>query len=114
MRPYLSAAKVAVAPLLIGRGIQNKVLEAMAMGRAVVASSAALEGLDVQAGRDVLQAETPEQWHQSILELLSNQGRRRQLERSARACVVSKYNWTACLEPDAHCNEPSGFPFGQL
>ncbi len=55
-RPYLAHAKLAVAPLQIARGIQNKVLEAMAMARPVLISPQALEGLRVHSGRDVLVA----------------------------------------------------------
>src|SRR5690606_27432782 len=46
VRPWLAAADAAVAPLLLARGVQNKLLEAMAMARPVVASAAAAEGID--------------------------------------------------------------------
>jgi sugar transferase (PEP-CTERM/EpsH1 system associated) len=99
VRPYLAGAAVAVAPLTIARGIQNKVLEAMAMGRAVVASGAALEGLDVTPGEDVLQADTTQEWHDRITELLSNGNRRSRLEESARKCVEAHYDLDARMEP---------------
>ncbi|RYY33311.1 MAG: TIGR03087 family PEP-CTERM/XrtA system glycosyltransferase, partial [Sphingomonadales bacterium] len=54
VRPWLHAASVVVAPLKLARGVQNKVLEAMAMGRAVVASPPAFEGIDAVPGRDLL------------------------------------------------------------
>ena len=57
IRPYVAHAAVAVAPLRIARGIQNKVLEAMAMARPVVASPEAFEGVRATAGRDLLVAD---------------------------------------------------------
>ena len=99
VRPYLAKAAVAVAPLLIARGVQNKILEAMAMGRAVVASPEALEGLEVAVGTDSLQARTPNEWQRCILELLQDKARRQQIEHAARTCVEQKYTWTARLQP---------------
>ena len=117
VRPFLAQASVAIAPLHIARGIQNKVLEAMAMGRPVVASPAALEGLDVQPGSDALQADTPAQWRQQILHLLSDDRLRAQLGRAARTCVETKYSWAARMEPLVSlcrrlCNESSMLPEG--
>ena len=99
VRPYLAAATVAIAPLRIARGIQNKVLEAMAMGRAVVASGPALEGLDVSVGAHVLRADTPAEWHDRIIELLSNRDLRNRIGQSARKCVETGYGWSARMEP---------------
>ncbi|MDY7009782.1 MAG: TIGR03087 family PEP-CTERM/XrtA system glycosyltransferase [Planctomycetota bacterium] len=99
VRGYLAAAGVVICPLQMARGIQNKVLEAMAMGKAVVASPAALEGLDVETGKDLLQADTPDEWRRYILELLADGELRDRLGRSARVCVESKYNWTKRMEP---------------
>jgi hypothetical protein len=58
VRPFLAHATAAVAPMRLARGIQNKVLEAMA--RPVVATQDALEGIDVIAGAEVMRADTPE------------------------------------------------------
>lgn len=99
VRPYLAEATAAVVPLRIARGIQNKVLEAMAMGRAVVASSGALEGLDVAVGTEAQRADAPEEWVQSILGLLEDDGRRRAMERAARLRVVADYAWSARMAP---------------
>jgi len=99
VRPYLARAALVVAPLLMARGIQNKVLEAMAMGRAVVASPAALEGLDVEAGTEVIEAQPPEAWAREILDLLQNDARRQPIEHAARACVERNYTWEARLRP---------------
>ena len=99
VRPYLSFAKVTIAPLLIARGIQNKILEAMAMGRAVVASTPALEGLEVKDGKEVLRADSPDQWQQAIVRLLSDGFYRQNLESAARTCVLTKYTWPTRMEP---------------
>ena len=99
VRPYLLSAKLAIVPLLIARGIQNKVLEAMAVGRAVVASTPALEGLELEIGKEVLRADSPDQWRQAIISLLSDSFRRQNLESAARACVLDRYTWKARLEP---------------
>jgi sugar transferase (PEP-CTERM/EpsH1 system associated) len=93
VRPHLAAATAVVAPLRTARGIQNKVLEAMAMGRAVVVSPAALAGLDADVGREVLMAETPEQWRGRLLELLRDDVRRGEVERAARRRVETSYDW---------------------
>lgn len=99
VRPYLADATVVVVPLMIARGIQNKVLEAMAMGRAVVASGAALEGLDVSPGQDVLQADTADEWLDKITALLSDETLRRKIERAARQRIEMDYKWDARLAP---------------
>ena len=99
VRPYLAAASVVVCPLHIARGIQNKILEAMAAGRAVVASAAAIEGLDVEVGRDLLRADTPEEWAGQIGRLVGSLDERRRLEQSARRCVAENYSWPARMAP---------------
>ncbi|HUU60381.1 MAG TPA: TIGR03087 family PEP-CTERM/XrtA system glycosyltransferase [Phycisphaerae bacterium] len=99
VRPYLSSACVAIAPLQMTRGVPNKVLEAMAMARPVIASGAALEGLDVSEGDGVLRAETPAQWQRTLLNLLSDPDRRARLGRKARRLVLRKYDWAACMSP---------------
>ena len=99
VRPYLAAASVAVAPLHIARGVQNKVLEAMAMARPVVASPQALAGLAVQVGSDALQADAPPQWVEILCMLLRDSHRRRELGLAARQCVESRYSWAARMAP---------------
>jgi sugar transferase (PEP-CTERM/EpsH1 system associated) len=99
VRPYLSSVRVAVAPLQMARGVQNKVLEAMAMARPVVGSSAAIEGLDVSACDGLLRADTPVQWLRVLTELLPDGQRCGRLGRRARSLVSERYNWSACMEP---------------
>jgi sugar transferase (PEP-CTERM/EpsH1 system associated) len=99
VRPYLAAASVAVCPLQTAWGVQNKVLEAMAMARPVVGSPAAIEGLNVTVGQDVLQADTPQQFAAAILSLLEDPQLRERLGASARRCVEKHYTWSARMGP---------------
>jgi len=98
VRPELAAARVVVVPLPVARGVQNKVLEALAMGKAVVASPAALNGLATQAGRDVLAAAAADDWRRAIAELWDDRERRGELGRAARHYVESNHHWGTCLK----------------
>jgi polysaccharide biosynthesis protein PslH len=97
VRPYLQHAAVVVAPLRLARGVQNKVLEAMAMARPVVAARTCVEAIDVLPGRDLLDAETPEDYLQQIDALLANPARGQQIGAAARRCVLAHYSWPARL-----------------
>jgi len=97
VRPYLESARVAVVPLPVARGVQNKVLEAMAMGRAVIASPQALEGLPLQLGRDALAAASPDEWCRAVVSLWDDAPRREALGRAARAYVEGCHHWETCL-----------------
>ena len=72
VRPYLASAAVAVVPLRIARGIQNQVLEAMAMGKPVVATPQALEGLQVEPGVHAVAASTADEWADALARLLND------------------------------------------
>jgi polysaccharide biosynthesis protein PslH len=98
-RPWIAAADVVVAPLRLARGIQNKVLEAMAMGKAVVASPAAAEGIDAEAGRELFVAENAEAQASMIAGLLTDPQRARDIGSAARDRVLARYSWDACLAP---------------
>ena len=91
VRPYLAHGVCAVAPLHIARGVQNKMLEAMAMARPVVATPAACEGLSARAGEDVLLAETPEQFVRAVSAVIS--GAAEGLGSAARLRVEADYDW---------------------
>jgi sugar transferase (PEP-CTERM/EpsH1 system associated) len=95
MRPYLAHAAVAVAPLRIARGIQNKVLEAMAMARPVVASPEAHDGVRAVAGRDLLVADGAEAMAAAVTQVLA--GGMPGLGTAARAAVLTGYDWKATL-----------------
>jgi sugar transferase (PEP-CTERM/EpsH1 system associated) len=95
IRPYIAHARVAVAPLRIARGIQNKVLEAMAMAKSVVVSPQALEGIHAEPGRELMLAENAEQFSAMVSTLLTQPDAT--LGSNARARVVSAYGWSSNL-----------------
>lgn len=99
VRGWLAAADAVVAPLRLARGIQNKVLEAMAMARPVVASHHAAEGIDAVPGRDLLLAADRAAAAGAIIELLSDGDRAERLGRAARARVEQRYSWQSALAP---------------
>jgi sugar transferase (PEP-CTERM/EpsH1 system associated) len=93
MRPYLAEAAVAVSTVRYGVGIQNKVLEAMAMATPVVCSPQACSALSTQPGRDLLVGETPEAIAQHILDLLSEPDKRAALGAAGRQYVEQHQTW---------------------
>jgi len=99
VRPWLERADVVVAPLRIARGVQNKVLEAMAMGRPVVASPEAFEGIAAEAGRDLVVADGAEAEAEAVCALLHDPARAEAIGRAARAQIEARYAWSARLAP---------------
>jgi sugar transferase (PEP-CTERM/EpsH1 system associated) len=91
-RPYLAHARVVIAPLRVARGIQNKVLEAMAMARPVVVSQASARALDVRPGSDVEVAETAGEFARKVLGLLSAE-QAPVMGQAARRRVLDRYSW---------------------
>ena len=96
-RPYLAAADVVVAPLRIARGIQNKLLEAMAMARPVVATPEAFEGVRAEPGRDILLASGVGETVQRIADVLD--GRHATMGAAARRAVEASHQWSVTLRP---------------
>ncbi|MDX3908958.1 MAG: TIGR03087 family PEP-CTERM/XrtA system glycosyltransferase [Sphingobium sp.] len=97
VRGWLVAADVVVAPLRIARGIQNKVLEALAMARPVVASSQAAEGIDAIHDLHLLVASSPEKEAPMVLSLLDDPHRAASLGQSARERMIERYQWRHTL-----------------
>ena len=95
VRPYVAHASVIVCPLRIARGIQNKVLEGMAMGRPVVASPAAFEGVRAEAGVELLVADGADAFVAMVCEVLD--GGHPGLGAAARASMERGYAWGAVL-----------------
>ncbi len=99
LRKSLQQASVAVAPLLYGAGIQNKVLEAMACETPVVASPLAVSALShLQAGTDSLVADTPKAYAEHILRLLSDDALRERMGAAGRHYVETYHDWNAIGE----------------
>lgn len=99
VRPHVRAASVVVVPLRLARGVQNKVLEALAMARATVASPAALCGVRAQPGKHLLSAETPAEWVEAVMRLFNDPALRADLGTAARRYVEEQHRWERSLEP---------------
>jgi polysaccharide biosynthesis protein PslH len=99
VRPYLRRARLVVVPLRIARGIQNKVLEALAVGKPVIASPQALEGLEVFPGEHIIQADAPLQWVAEIAKLMDDDRECLVLGAAGRAFACAHHHWHICLQP---------------
>jgi polysaccharide biosynthesis protein PslH len=97
IRPYLNGAHACVVPLRIARGIQNKILEAMAAGKAIVSTPEAVAGLRVKDGEQLLVANKPREFCAAALKLIRNPGLRRQLGYCSRRFVESEHDWEPIL-----------------
>ena len=98
IRPYFDSAAVAIAPLRVARGLQNKVLEAMAMRVPVVSSPAAFAGINAVAGQDLLVAGQPGEFSRAIVTLLRDPTARERVAAAGRTCVETNHNWSQLLE----------------
>jgi sugar transferase (PEP-CTERM/EpsH1 system associated) len=99
VRPFLARSTVTVAPLRVARGVQNKVLESMAVGRSVLASPEAAIGLNVIDGSEVLLARSAGEWVERLLRLWDESELRGRLTHAARRYVETHHAWDACLAP---------------
>jgi len=95
VRGAYQRAEIVVAPLLASAGTNIKILEAMAMGRAVVSTPAGINGLDLSPGEDVVLAESASAMTSAILELFQDPARRAATERAARRTVEREFGWDA-------------------
>jgi len=94
IRPHLLRADVSVAPIRIARGVQNKILEAMAMGIPVVTTSVAAAGIKkLDVGEEVLVGDTPQAFAYQVIRLLGDRKLSNEIQRKARDRVVQCYNW---------------------
>jgi sugar transferase (PEP-CTERM/EpsH1 system associated) len=98
-RPWLARAAAVVAPLRIARGIQNKVLEAMAMARPVVASPAAFEGIDAAPGEHLIVADGWAAEAEAVAALIADRSRGDTIGAAARVRIIERYGWDARLAP---------------
>ncbi len=96
-RSWVAAADVYVVPMRMGGGVRLKVLQAMAMGCALVSTPMGIEGIDVQPGKEVVIAGTAQTFARSTLELLSDPQRRRALGSAARETAATLYAWDVLL-----------------
>jgi sugar transferase (PEP-CTERM/EpsH1 system associated) len=101
VRPSLWESAIAVAPLQIARGVQNKVLEAMAVAKPVVVSPQALVGIRAEGGKHLCVAKSPDEWARICLELFDAAELRQKLGLAAREFVEAHHSWRNCLQPIA-------------
>ena len=95
IRPWLAHAHLAVAPLRIARGIQNKVLEAMSMAKPVIVTPQALEGIDAEPERELILAKDASQFISSVKALIKKKAD--PMGQQARQKIISRYGWDSNL-----------------
>lgn len=98
VRPHVADAAVAVAPLSIARGTQNKVLECMAMGIPVVASPQVAKGVQAIPGRHLLVGNSSREFADQVIALLQEPERRRKMADEAHQQVVSAHSWSESMK----------------
>ncbi|RIK75069.1 hypothetical protein DCC62_14090 [candidate division KSB1 bacterium] len=97
VRPYLQQAALSICPMRTGAGAKNKVLESLAAGTPVVATSLGVEGIALRPEEDALVADTPHAFADAIARLVENPGMRQQLSRNGRRLIEEKYSWELVL-----------------
>jgi glycosyltransferase involved in cell wall biosynthesis len=98
VRPWLERADVVIVPVRIGGGTRLKILEAMAMGKAVVSTTIGAEGLDLVAERDLLVADDAAGFAAQVARLLADSELRRRLGAAARGLVANRYSWKRSVD----------------
>lgn len=93
IRDYLVMADVCVVPLRIARGIQNKILEAMAMGKPVVTTSQAFEGINAVSGGEIISVDGEDMFAAEVIGLLQDRQKAEIMGAKARRCVETRYSW---------------------
>ena len=93
VRPWIAASTLSVAPLRIARGVQNKVLEAMAMEKPIVATTDAATGISCTNGEDLFIADEPGEFARAVLALLDAPARRKEIGAAARQRILKDYDW---------------------
>jgi glycosyltransferase involved in cell wall biosynthesis len=95
VRPYVWSAAVFVCPLRLGSGVKNKILAAMAMQKATVATSMSIDGLDLADNREVWLADDPQVFADKVVRLLTDRKASQQLGLNGLARVQGQYSWAA-------------------
>jgi glycosyltransferase involved in cell wall biosynthesis len=98
VKTEIEKATVVIVPLRIGGGTRLKILEAMAMGKTIVSTSLGAEGLEVEHGKDILIADTPEEFVQQVSVALNSPELRERLGKEARKSAVALYSWPSAAK----------------
>jgi len=93
VRPYMAEAEIMIVPLRIAGGTRLKILEAFAMGKAVIATPEGAEGIDALAGKDILIADSPQRFADAVAELLADPKKRREIAKNGRQVALKYYDW---------------------
>lgn len=97
VRPYVARSALTVSPLKIARGVQNKILESMAMGVPVVASRIAAAGVDAEVGEHLLAADSPQELRDAILRIVGDRDERNRLGRAGHERVRARHTWASAM-----------------
>ena len=95
MRDFYGKASVVVVPLRVGGGTRLKILEGMAMQKAIISTSIGAEGIEHSDGDNILLRDTPDEFAKSVVEVMENDDLRNSLARGGRTLVEKKYDWQA-------------------
>ena len=95
VRPHVARGAVCIVPLRIGSGTRLKIFEAMSMGKAVVSTTIGAEGLPVENGVNLILADSPEEFANSVIMLLRDKALRKRLGAAARHLVETKFSWSS-------------------
>jgi glycosyltransferase involved in cell wall biosynthesis len=96
--PYLARSRIYVCPMRMGTGFRGKILQAMAAGLPVVATSRSAEGLPLEPGYNIMLADTPHIMQENIALLLTDRVLRKRLSERALAMVTQRFNWPHCVD----------------
>jgi len=115
VRPYLAKGAVFISPQFVGSGIRIKILNAMAMKNAVVATSVACEGLPVEDGKNILIADTEEEFVEKICRLLREPEMVMNVGQNARCLIEENFSWPSIAEIlERHLTETIDNNIGEL
>jgi glycosyltransferase involved in cell wall biosynthesis len=98
LRPHLASAAALVVPLRIGGGTRLKIVEGMAMGKAIVSTTLGAEGIDVRDGRELLVADDPAAFADAVLRLMNEPKLAAEMGASARRVAEERYAWTSAAD----------------
>lgn len=97
VRPYIAGATVYVAPLRVGGGTRLKLMEALAMSKAIVSTRLGAEGFPVISGKELILVDEPESFAQTVLDLFDNPVRRAELGQAGKAFAQANYGWDTLI-----------------
>jgi polysaccharide biosynthesis protein PslH len=98
LRPHLAAAAAVVVPLRLGGGTRLKIVEAMAMGKAIVSTTLGAEGIEAAPGRDILIEDDPAAFANAVSRLLTEPGLAAHIGQSARRLAAERYAWSGAAQ----------------